>query len=116
MVGTSSNLHAARASGAEEQERSPASVPMYVAAFAAAAAGLLAVGLVLEDPAFTNLTLGLTVAGFIVSYLCRRCNLAPKSVEVPAAVLCVALAALAFTSDRLLPFLAPAGVGDDRAK
>src|SRR5262245_47176052 len=100
----------------ESPERTPASVPLYVAALVVQVTGLLIVSMILDDPGFGTLTCSLAIIGTIVSYLCRRLNVPSSSIEMPAAFLCVTLAVTALAGDHMLGFLAPPSVGDDRGK
>lgn len=98
----------------EEVISSPASIPMYIAAFIITGCGLFAASLFLEDPGFSRLIFGLTALGFLVSYISRIQNISPRHVEVPALILCAGVFVMAFVGDQ--PFLAPGTVGEDRAK
>src|SRR5438067_1162309 len=101
---------------AEEEENPPASLPMYLAGLIVTLCGLCAISLILDDVDVSNLTMGLAIIGTTVSYLSRKQNIAPHSIVMPAAILCLFLAMLAFVSDQVLPFLGPAGVAEDRQK
>ncbi len=94
----------------------PPSLPLYLSVLVVVQCGLLAVGLILNDAGFSNLTMGLATIGITVSYISRKQNVAPKSIEIPALLLCIFLAFVAYFSDRLLPFLAPSDIADNRAK
>src|SRR5512142_2618860 len=113
---SNSMVNSLPAEPADSEANAPASLPMYLASLVVTFCGLYAVNLTLDDASFANLTLGLTLIGFAVSYISRRQNVAPRAIEVPAIAVCVVLALTAFTSDQMLPFLAPAGAADDRAK
>jgi len=92
------------------------SVPLYVAGFLVTLSALLSIGLLLdEDPGFVSMITLITAVGFVVSFLVRRQSVNAYSVELPAAAVCVLLA-IAATTDRGIPFLAPAGLEGDRAK
>src|SRR5205809_6993791 len=94
----------------------PPSLPLYLSVLVVVQCGLLAVSLILSDIGFSNLTMGLATIGITVSYISRKQSVAPKSIEIPALLLCIFLAFVAYFSDRLLPFLAPSDISDDRAK
>src|SRR5437870_6605099 len=84
----------------------PGSAPLYLAGFVAALSALLSVGLILdEDPGFVTLTITLSAIGYVISFIIRRQGINANSVELPAAIVCVLLAAAAYSSDRGLPFL-----------
>ncbi|MEP6754829.1 MAG: transglutaminase domain-containing protein [Chthonomonadales bacterium] len=97
-------------------QTTPASIPFYVAAFIVTICGLYAVDLSLGDPSFSSLVIGLTIAGFIVSFVSRRRNIAPKNIEIPALFVCACLFFIAVVTDPSQSFLAPAGVAEDRSK
>lgn len=99
-----------------DEYQTPASIPLYLSALVITLCGLVAVNLLLEDAAFMNLTMGLTTIGFLVSYVSRRMRIAPRTVELPAVVICAMLTLLAVLSDQMISLLAPPTVGDDRAR
>ncbi len=99
-----------------EEQPTPASLPMYFAAIVITLCGLQAVNITLEDPGFGNLTLILTMVGFMVSFLCRQQRLPSHLVELPAALVFAVICFLTIASDQSLPFLAPADVAGDRSK
>lgn len=100
----------------DDAAQPPASTPLYVAGLIITICGLYAINIILGDSAFGNLTIGLATAGWLVSFISRKQNVAPRAIEMPAAVLCVFLAFTALISDQVLPFLSPPGISDDRAK
>jgi len=99
-----------------DEYQTPASIPLYLSALIATLCGLYAVFLLLEDVPFTQLTMGLTFIGFLVSFVSRKMKIPPRTIEVPAVVICATLALLAVLSDQMITVLAPPTVGDDRAR
>ena len=110
MLATSNRVDTA------EGRTTPGSLPLYIAGYLVTLSALMSMGLILdEDPGFISLVMGLSAIGFAVSFLLRRQSINAYSVELPAAAVCVLLA-IAATTDRGIPFLAPAGLDGDRAK
>lgn len=91
---------------------SPPSLPMYLAAFIVTVCGLFAATEYLADDPFSHLIYGLTILGFIVSFVSRHQNVSPRNIELPALIICGCVFLTGLFSDQ--PFLAPASIGDDR--
>jgi hypothetical protein len=95
------------------------SIPLYVAAFIVTLSGLYAVNFILPEDdtlSFMKLTLGLTTLGFLVSFISRKQNISPRSIQLPAVILGAFFFLLAVLNDSMLNVLAPPGVGDDKAR
>jgi hypothetical protein len=90
----------------------PPSLPMYLAAFVVTGCGLYAATQYLADDPFSRLIFGLTILGFIVSFVSRHQNVSPRNIELPALIICGCVFFTGLISDQ--PFLAPASIGDDR--
>lgn len=94
----------------------PISPAMYVAAYITTMCGVLGVAITLEDPAYTNLAMGLCTIGFVVSFISRRQSIATSVIELPAAVLFFGVCVFALLSEQGIQMLAPPSVGEDRSK
>jgi transglutaminase-like putative cysteine protease len=90
----------------------PPSLPMYLAALIVTGCGLFAATEYLADDAFSHLIYGLTILGFIVSFVSRQQNVSPRNIELPALIICACVFFTGLVSDQ--PFLAPSSIGDDR--
>jgi transglutaminase-like putative cysteine protease len=101
---------------ASEQVATPPSIVMYVAAFVVTYCGLFAVDLALADASFAILVTTLAAVGFVVSYVTRRQNIAPRNVELPALIVCACVFVMAVASDPIMPMLAPPDVLSDKSK
>src|SRR5687767_14747575 len=101
---------------AEDGRTTPGSVPLYIAGFLVTLSALMSIGLLLdEDPGFVSMITLITAVGYVVSFLVRSQRVNAYSVELPAAAVCVLLA-IAASTERGIPFLAPAGLEGDRAR
>lgn len=103
---------AAPASDTPEPSVTPPSLPMYLAALIVTGCGLFAATEYLADDAFSHLIYGLTILGFIVSFVSRQQNVSPRNIELPALIICACVFFTGLVSDQ--PFLAPSSIGDDR--
>jgi transglutaminase-like putative cysteine protease len=91
---------------------SPPSIPMYIAALIVTCCGVYAATEYLADEPFAKLVFGLTILGFIVSYVSRQQNVSPRHIELPALIICGCVFLSGVFSDQ--PFLAPVSIGEDR--
>ncbi len=122
-VSHGSQSHTRSKAPGSRQNGAPASAPdapvslfLYFAGLIVTLAGLYAVNFGIEDANFANLTYGLAITGYVVSYLLRVRRVDTQMLHIPILVGVGLVAVSTITSGHGLGWLAPAGMEEDKAK